>query len=927
MLKPEQAKAELAKWRLTDDVDRIRDGIATLPEHRQAPARHMLGIDDGENEQLEWRERQQRRKAATLAWGRTTPEDRAGLFRLISPALAPHLEQAWQLVTTTPYTRGYERKAFRAPRQPELCQEKQMYWLENMADVAKRYPPEILTPRWFATWAAHLREGYTGSEAEIGVFLAAVLNQETAEADEVFEILRQSLTNQHEIGRTGRHVYSALLLSNRRAGWELMEKTLLAAQRQEGLRQAILEAVDETHPEAFRRLLRIILDEDLVRFAAVVRAFDVWVGQPWSAAAAGMVKKGLEQIVEFLENPAAREKAYAGKDPQATYYALWAAATEDAVATLPVAEKLLAHKLVEVRCAAATHLRNLDLEAACIVSSIALRDDDVRVAVAGLTSGEYEEEFDGQEIPEQDGRFEDVERLLERFPEKTLKLKPIIWPWTEREVKRTEIAEHLPSLLGKRPPLRLLPHLPKIEGYRRGYAVETIIKVQPWDEATRRAVVEFAGEASTDVRDKALAALADVELRPDEVEIFCGYLTRKASELRRGILAIFLKLPDPAALAASDKLLAAKDANQRLAGLELLRHLADSGRAVDECRGRAADYLKARPKRSKEEQTQLDEIVREKVKLPTLDDALGLLNSAERTPPTSPVRRQVPMITAAAVACLTSLDELVEKYKTEEIEVESYRGRERQLLGNLSGWQFPRPEINKPTEKQLARWPLADVWRTWYAERGAALRDADGFELIRAEAWLAVCNDYSPEKWPKWAHSKPHREGFAAAVCGGQKTLRLRHGDLVERLLDWLQYLHPQDASDYLLDAVESTYAAVPAEEQELLRTSDASKVSKHRSWNDDEATDDWRESEPGKLWAEQFARNLGGLRRKLTDAEVVRKWKLDAWFDEPFRGAPTALRCGPIAESLRGRSRKTGRHRRSSAGPSRPRGLQRRRL
>jgi len=57
-----------------------------------------------------------------------------------------------------------------------------------------------------------------------------------------------------------------------------MEKFLLAAQRQEGLRQVILETVDEAHPDAFRRMLRLILDNELLRFSATLRAMDVWFG-------------------------------------------------------------------------------------------------------------------------------------------------------------------------------------------------------------------------------------------------------------------------------------------------------------------------------------------------------------------------------------------------------------------------------------------------------------------------------------------------------------------------------------------------------------------------------------------------------------------------------------------------------------------------
>src|SRR3712207_9483814 len=76
----------------------------------------------------------------------------------------------------------------------------------------------------------------------------------------------------------GRHVSAALLGSEREDGWELVERLLLAAQRQEGLRQAVLEGVDEAHPQAFRRMLALILEHGLTRFSATVRALDVWFG-------------------------------------------------------------------------------------------------------------------------------------------------------------------------------------------------------------------------------------------------------------------------------------------------------------------------------------------------------------------------------------------------------------------------------------------------------------------------------------------------------------------------------------------------------------------------------------------------------------------------------------------------------------------------
>src|SRR5262245_50360864 len=497
MLKPEVAKARLAEWRLPEEENRLQLEVTRLPTTLRELAETIfeLRAEDESTRPGDWQEREQRRHDATLELDRQSPQDRHKVFAAIAPHLSLSMEQTWQLLKTSPYQIGYERKAFRAPRHSHLAKASLCSWIEGMRKL-ERYRAEILTPAWLAAWAPHLDENYDFISPHLGPFFAAILNEDNGSSNDVFEILRQSLTNQHEIGGAGRHVYTGFLLSNRPEAWELIEKTLLAAQRQEGLRQAILEAVDLTHPEAFRRMLRLILDHDLIRFSAVVRAVDVWFGQLWSAASPGIIKKMLTQVVEFLENPAARKKALEGKDAEAAFLALWCEATEDAAASVPLAEKLLNAKSPELRYVAARHLVNLNLDEAAAALVPAIDDEDLRVAQLALNS----DELDDLQRPEVDGRFERIERLVSRVPEKPQKLKPIVWPWTESAIERSQVAGCLVFSLGKRPATRLVPYLTQLDPSIRSSAVEKLVESESWDEATRQAIVSLAGDAVADVR-------------------------------------------------------------------------------------------------------------------------------------------------------------------------------------------------------------------------------------------------------------------------------------------------------------------------------------------------------------------------------------------------------------------------------------------
>ena len=139
--------------------------------------------------------------------------------------------------------------------------------------------------------------------------MAAAIDGGGTAGETVFETLTASARGEHAIGAMGRHVTTGLLVASRPDGWAFIERLLLAAQREEGLRQVILETVDEAHPQAFRRLLGVILDQDLMRFSAVIRAADVWFGFGWDVDDARTVREALTEVRTLLDEPRARNTA------------------------------------------------------------------------------------------------------------------------------------------------------------------------------------------------------------------------------------------------------------------------------------------------------------------------------------------------------------------------------------------------------------------------------------------------------------------------------------------------------------------------------------------------------------------------------------------------------------------------------------------
>jgi hypothetical protein len=674
-------------------------------------------------------------------------------------------------------------------------------------------------------------------------------------------------------------------MASRVEGWELMEKTLLAAQRQEGLRQVILETVDEVHPEAFRRMLRLIRDHELARFSAVVRAANVWFGLQWDSVSVKTVNTTIDQVLTYLGDPKARSAALAGRDPEAIFLALWSIAFDDALAAIPVAEKLLKDKKTEVRFVAAVHLSQLALPQTWPVRAVAMEDEDLRVALCALDDQSFfyaaddGEESEGPEYV--DDRFERVERLFQRLPVKPTVLKPLVWPWTERKASRELVAWHLVASLGKRPPTALIPYLPSIKSPHRGQVVRMLADQKKWDGLTRDTLIRLAGDATSDVRTAVCQSLAKIKLQPDEIEVLEGFLTRKSSDLRQGILGLLLKQSGAQALASADRLTASKDAQQRLAGLEILRQLAESKRGRDACQSRAAAYRTGRKKLSSEEQAQLDGITGASAEQVTLDNALGLMDPSKRSAAIAPKARKVAFVTKAAVACIEDLDRLIHEHRETTITYKRWDGEKQELLGNIK-YGFPWPSWRKPPEKGRETLPLADVWEAWYTARPKSLRDKDALELVRAAAWLEVANgNWKWKQFTEGAKGSKERNDVLAALTCGFGPLKLNYPNLVDGLLAWLLYLHPPaGAVDFLLDATEASFALIP--EADVRKLADLPD----RKYYYDELDPDWRNVDTFELWCKRLDSHGSRLPDTLSPQQVRRRWQLMRWKDEPFAGA-----------------------------------------
>ncbi|WP_337177293.1 DUF5724 domain-containing protein [Paludisphaera sp.] len=867
-------------------VEARMDRLSALDPDARAIGGLLIGIDE------------KGKPAGTDKW-RAWQRGLARLRRLSDPemlrlgeALFPRdpdvFRAAWELRTALPYQSGYLRRPFRAPGRPDLLREARANLLAGALMGLEGIDEDM---PWLAAHAPYLATYLAGDS--LGLLLAAAIDLGGPRGEEVERVLRDSASGLHEIGQMGRHVTSALLGCGRPDCWEFVAKLLMAAQRQEGLRQSILESIDFARPDAFRRMLRLIEDENLVRFSATVRAVDVWLGYQLDSAAARHAAETLRSLALYLDDDAARDEAIRGDDAEKAFLALWSSAFDDAPATVPRAATLLGHPAAEHRFVGVHMLGMLSIPDAYDPIASAVDDADPRVAVyaasiavaqrkqAALadledvedpTRARRVEEFGYnaiQPIPTGMGDlFDRLSRLFDRLPAKAKAHAPLVWPWMEPDVERRSVADWLVDALEDRPPSRLLPYLGAMSPSSRGRAAYLFARRPKTDAEARAALLKLVGDASSDVRETAVRAMRKLKVTPADLASLEPLLDRKASDLRRGILGLILSMKDADALASAGRLTAAKAPPRRLAGLDLLTQLRDAGRAVDQARALAEAYRDARPSLDRDEQVYVDKLTLDDVKPPALDDALGLMDDARRTPPGTPVDRGAKLGSPAAAELLKLLDDLVHRHREEPITLKGYAGdRESQPLGTIT-YAFPSPfEYNrgKGVVRPLDELPLREAWWEAWDARPKTTRDADGLEAARAVVMLSLMNGYVGERRRGWRKEAAERLAW--------KAPKLKYLHVVSDVVQWL-VCHKVDANvaDFVADGFETVLAAIPPD-----KLQESSKgYGGEPQWH-------FREhiGEFGILTG--ILKTVAELRGQWTAEHSRRLFELRRWVDEPF--------------------------------------------
>ncbi len=517
---------------------------------------------------------------------------------LLGEEWAALLQRYMRLEAESPYTYGYSRRSMRCPL-PEMH-------INNSLVLDIKALVKLKASGLSA--AEILRGGRTPEQARdieyelcITPWLAAKID---AGDRQCIDYLTDAMMSENNSNRVTNAHFKAIAMSGNSQLLDIEGKLLLAARLQEGLRQAIVETMDEGRPCSFVHILNVIKDNGLQRYAAVKRGLAVATGLGEIDAPERISDKFVDLALMYVTSAEARQAAIESNDAMEVYLGLWATAFYD-VRDIEEPMRRLIDSAPAYRVEAAMLLLSATGSAA-IKRRIVSEALQKRISDHGVMAGALPMYLTGfyvswygepSPVPPLSKFFGSREEALRDCANLTTLLKsmkpketfdPYVFPWIRMELTKGEVAQ----LIGK---IALLLDSQKLmeaaldlvewmEPYTRAGFIKYLLK-----DASSRKQIEYAVAAMTDrgteAKEAACAIVTDLhkagKLLPADYLALESHLRLKASSLRVAVISILSSLPDAEAKASVKRLLADKTADRRLAGLDIIKNWIDKGERPD----------------------------------------------------------------------------------------------------------------------------------------------------------------------------------------------------------------------------------------------------------------------------------------------------------------------------------------------------------
>ncbi|GAA4115644.1 DUF4132 domain-containing protein [Aquimarina addita] len=672
---------------------------------------------------------------------------------------APYVSKIWEFTKTLPFQRGYNRRPFRiaASTSHLLLNLERLRMLYNtsiygFSDCS--FPEQVRLSGYYQ----NMSNGY----------MFAVVLQDGHQ--ELLLTIQDIINGEDEVGAVSKDMIKALLLTDKQENWQLVEKLLLAAQRQEGLRQVILETLDETNIGALQYLIHTILEHNLTRFSSVVRAVDTWFGFGWDAPKKTTIKRVLELAITFLADNSAISAALKSKDNLEVYVALCVLAltnvsrANDEAFTILYKTDLKEKKLLALFFIYETKRTKHNL----VPFMENAWGNDVALdywCLINAPAFELKDEF-----------FQKIKATADALPKDGKAFSGAVFEWKNYNITPYYFYDYLIRYANDEQLVILAENISKLPSNVRETFIRKIFpkhytyslsnryyqgnqnkipQLELEKGSWKRALIHQAiRDRNTSVMATGLQAFRYMNLVSEELGILEDLLARKGKDLRKYTIELLVQQPEEKVKTSTVNLIVSKKVEQRLAGLEILTVLEDEQRYPEFVTEQIHQYQQRKSftkneevllaKFSKQNQSEfsfangfgvidydkLSALIEPKSRFEEKKSVLSFLKTAPG------FRLKGLVDEAKTVKEINKLIDLMHTHRDYEYQYEGYQGEMVTVLfGNVVRY-ITKDYKNFTVMDHLNDLPLAEVWKGWY--EASRLND---FELFYALFFVNAYGD------------------------------------------------------------------------------------------------------------------------------------------------------------------------------------------
>lgn len=499
------------------------------------------------------------------------------------------LQKIYGIITEGLYSTSEYRKSYRSAKAGDYIKDIIEITLSDINWIAVDKPlKEILTSDEYSP-RAHLA---------YQIQIALAIRENDAE---VTQLIEEAITGDNSNVKLTYSVIRGVIISGTHHFIELLGKLLLAGKLQEGLRQSILESMDWGTSETAAYFLKIVVENDLQRYAAVTRAMDTWTGLGFGDEKPAVVKKCLELALKALEDEEVRRKNLESDDVLEIYFSLWAYANNDIHTAMKEVFKLLESKEKYKRLlamyfitgsdswaikheVAAHHIRTEDLEElAWATQNLYVNPYAVYPYWSDLNDGENKGKKQPiAELPadekERESQFDAFEKAAGFVGSKKRQFAESVFPWTVVELDPDRITGSMMTLAAydmNEDMIDRLAGLTDIMGtnHRKGFYSIFCDPDNPKHKDYLLSAIQ--NDKSVYNKEAVVKLMEDRQLSDDDLMIFVEALKSKSSGLRKAVINVLAKQQPSSLKPVLEALLTAKQETKIQAGLELMSEFKD----------------------------------------------------------------------------------------------------------------------------------------------------------------------------------------------------------------------------------------------------------------------------------------------------------------------------------------------------------------